>query len=118
MNEISPILANTLNTALVALVVALITAVWVWTQKTWAQHKKAMTPDVAAEVERYARAAVEFAGQAFKDNAERKEQALLYAQQWLHNVGLGWVDIMLIDAEVERQCGLRKESQAFMRIGR
>ena len=97
---------------------ALITAVAVWTRKTWAEHKKVMNPDVAEEVERYARAAVQFAAQAFTDKAERKKYALQYAQKWLNNVNLGWVDIMLIDAEVERQWGLEKENKSFLRMGK
>jgi hypothetical protein len=101
-----------LSILLPVLVAAAAGALATWARIQWAQFK-AKQPDFADILARYARIAVEAAQQAFDDNAQRKEYAVKIIYQWLEQAGIKGVLVALVEAEIERQVGLKKSDAAF-----
>lgn len=122
MNEISPIVINVLNAllmaALPALVVALIAAVVGFARKEWALFKAAQ-PVLADKVAFYVRIAVQAAEQAGLAGLvdDKKAYAIQVATRWLAQVGLNGINVVLIEAEIERQVReMNLNNEALSRI--
>ena len=122
MNEISPIVINVLNAllmaALPALVVALIAAVIGFARKEWALFKAAQ-PVLADKVAFYVRIAVQAAEQAGLAGLvdDKKAYAIQVAIRWLAQVGLNGINVVLIEAEIERQVReMNLNNEALSRI--
>ena len=122
MNEISPIVISVLNAilmaALPALVVALIAAVIGFARKEWALFKAAQ-PVLADKVSFYVRIAVQAAEQAGLAGLvdDKKAYAIQVAIRWLAQVGLNGINVVLIEAEIERQVReMNLNNEALSRI--
>lgn len=108
MNEVSPILASSLNAVLLVALplffAACITALLTWTRRQWEEFKS-QQPNAAQELAYYARIAVEAAEQAGAGNVidSKKKYAMKILSSWLQQVGLGGIDTALLEAEIERQ---------------
>lgn len=107
MNEI---LVSVLNAVLLAalptLTVTALAFMYALAAKEWLKFR-AEKPKAADLLERYARIAVEAAEQAgiAKIVASKKDYAIEITCKWLDSVGLGGIDVDLIEAEIERQVG-------------
>lgn len=110
MQDYMPVIASVVNSVLVVLlpviVVAVIGVLYAYARKAWAQIESAR-PELAQQLAMYARIAVEAAEQAglAKLIDDKKTYATEIVVRWLETKGLGWVDIPLIEAEIERQVG-------------
>ena len=110
MQDYMTVIASVVNSVLVVLlpviVVAVIGVLYAYARKVWAQIESAR-PELAQQLAMYARIAVEAAEQAglAKLIDDKKTYATEIVVRWLETKGLGWVDIPLIEAEIERQVG-------------
>jgi hypothetical protein len=108
----NPILAAILPVLVAAIAGALV----VWAKTRWEAYK-AKQPDIADTLARYAKIAIEAAGQALNDNPARKAYAVKLICAWLDQIGIHDVPVDLIDAEIERQVGIKKTMDALYRGG-
>ena len=119
MSELNPIFVSVVNAVLLAalpvLAVAVIGAVWSWGRAQWAQFR-AMQPDVAEVLARYARIAVEAAEQAgaAKLIKNKKNYAIEITAGWLAQNGWSGIQVDLIAAEIERQVREMKRSDLWL----
>jgi hypothetical protein len=106
-------LMNAILASLLPVLVASMTgALIVWAKTRWDAFKSDR-PDLADILARYAKIAVEAAEQALQDNGLRKEMAMNLVYAWLERAGLGEISQDLVEAEIERQVGLKKENAKF-----
>lgn len=122
MQDYMPVIASVVNSVLVVLlpviVVAVIGVLYAYARKAWAQIESAR-PELAQQLAMYARIAVEAAEQAglAKLIDDKKTYATEIVVRWLETKGLGWVDIPLIEAEIERQVGEMNRLKDVSQIG-